>query len=138
MPDARCDSCVMTFELGLQRRIVLHCIVLYCTVYTICRYFVGVDWQPKKLDVEVEVPLTLDLEGMRSKGMQVLLSIGSVRSLPSSGYDSRAVPRRWGKMRRFFDVDLSSFGAGVPLTCGRCLMIDVIGVVSIMSGNVLL
>lgn len=35
------------------------------------RYYVGTDWQPKKLDVEVEVPLTLDLESLRSTGMQV-------------------------------------------------------------------
>eukprot|EP00752_Nemacystus_decipiens_P002407 g2270.t1 len=34
------------------------------------RYYVGTDWQPKKLDVEVEVPLTLDLESLRSTGMQ--------------------------------------------------------------------
>ncbi|CAM9999636.1 unnamed protein product [Pylaiella littoralis] len=34
------------------------------------RYYVGADWQPKKMDVEVEVPLTLDLESLRSTGMQ--------------------------------------------------------------------
>lgn len=42
------------------------------------RYFVDTDWQPKKLEVEVEVPLTLNLEAMRSKGMQVRLIL-SVR-----------------------------------------------------------
>lgn len=35
------------------------------------RYFVDDNWQPKKMDVEVEVPLTLDLESFRSSGMQV-------------------------------------------------------------------
>ncbi|CAN0305260.1 unnamed protein product [Ectocarpus sp. 8 AP-2014] len=35
------------------------------------RYYVDTDWQPKKMDVEVEVPLTLDLESLRSTGMQV-------------------------------------------------------------------
>lgn len=34
------------------------------------------DWQPKKLEVEVEVPLTLNLEAMKSKGMQVWKRIG--------------------------------------------------------------
>ncbi|CAN0187122.1 unnamed protein product [Ectocarpus sp. 6 AP-2014] len=34
------------------------------------RYYVDTDWQPKKMDVEVEVPLTLDLESLRSTGMQ--------------------------------------------------------------------
>lgn len=29
------------------------------------------DWQQKKLDVEVDVPLTLDLEYLRSTGIQV-------------------------------------------------------------------
>ena len=29
------------------------------------------NWQPKKMDVEVDVPLTLDLESLRSNGMQV-------------------------------------------------------------------
>ncbi|CAN0037670.1 unnamed protein product, partial [Ectocarpus sp. 13 AM-2016] len=34
------------------------------------RYYVDTDWQPKKMDVEVDVPLTLDLESLRSTGMQ--------------------------------------------------------------------
>ncbi|CAN0106971.1 unnamed protein product, partial [Ectocarpus fasciculatus] len=34
------------------------------------RYYVDTDWQAKKMDVEVEVPLTLDLESLRSTGMQ--------------------------------------------------------------------
>lgn len=57
----------------LAARVVLYGNV-YCVVYSGCgtdRYYVGTDWQPKKLDVEVEVPLTLDLESLRSTGMQV-------------------------------------------------------------------
>ena len=41
------------------------------------------NWQPKKMDVEVEVPLTLDLESLRSTGMQVssVVSGGSLYSM---------------------------------------------------------
>lgn len=46
------------------------------------------NWQPKKMDVEVEVPLTLDLESLRSNGMQVrkrwLLLCWRVPGVPSS------------------------------------------------------
>lgn len=35
-----------------------------------CRYYEDEAWQAKKLDVEVDVPLTLDLEALRSTGMQ--------------------------------------------------------------------
>lgn len=46
---------------------------------TYFRYYVGTDWQAKKLDVEVEVPLTLDLESLRSTGMQVRCEVCGVR-----------------------------------------------------------
>lgn len=47
------------------------------------RYYVDTNWQPKKMDVEVEVPLTLDLESLRSTGMQVssVVSGGSLYSM---------------------------------------------------------
>lgn len=35
------------------------------------RYFQDESWQQKKLDVEVDVPLQLDLEYLRSRGLQV-------------------------------------------------------------------
>ena len=56
-------------NLGDPQFVRCTCVRIVKFVYD--RYYVGTDWQPKKLDVEVEVPLTLDLESLRSTGMQV-------------------------------------------------------------------
>lgn len=34
------------------------------------RYYVASDWTPKKLNVEVQMPDTLDLESLRARGPQ--------------------------------------------------------------------
>lgn len=60
--------------------------------FVLPRYFVDDNWQPKKMDVEVDVPLTLDLEPFRSNGMQVRNHFGVVVVYMSL---CRAVLIRW-------------------------------------------
>ena len=36
----------------------------------VTRYYVASDWTPKKLNVEVQMPDTLDLESLRARGPQ--------------------------------------------------------------------
>ena len=65
----RADKPTLTATLRTVR-LVLQCTHLYQCLCWSCRYYTGEGWVPKKLDVLVEAPDSLDLEHLRAKGLQ--------------------------------------------------------------------